>query len=257
MILLAIAMAASITNICLALKRSENFQFLVLFEHILIIVVTVLFVVFGSWDYGFQYLLILAIVMTIFSPFKSTAVVTILGFSEAIIYLLLYSFCAGDTSGDLLPKVAIQLIHCYIFFSVATITIISIRSADFTISTHGQRIIEKNRELDDLAHRDELTGLINRRAMREILDDAWDDYATSGAEFSVIAADIDNLKTINDTFGHDFGDQLIKTVSKILETEFRKHDFVSRWGGDEFLILISEGGLMTISSTSSSESARG
>jgi diguanylate cyclase (GGDEF)-like protein len=82
---------------------------------------------------------------------------------------------------------------------------------------------------------DSLTGLYNRAFL-----DAELELATCGRQFpvSVIVADLDGLKRINDTLGHEAGDALIKGASAVLQMAFRGNDIVARTGGDEFVILL-------------------
>lgn len=89
-------------------------------------------------------------------------------------------------------------------------------------------LIEENLNLQKENTYDPLTGLYNRRILEQI----------NKSPAIAIMCDIDNLKKINDTFGHDVGDYVIKSVGTILKENFRNSDYVCRLGGDEFLILI-------------------
>ncbi len=93
-------------------------------------------------------------------------------------------------------------------------------------------------EIQRLAFYDALTGLPNRRRLISYLQeliDAADYDATSGA---VIFIDLDNFKTLNDTFGHEVGDGFLKLVAKRLVNSVRKNDLVGRLGGDEFVVVL-------------------
>jgi diguanylate cyclase (GGDEF)-like protein len=87
--------------------------------------------------------------------------------------------------------------------------------------------------LDELAHRDELTGLANRRAVMATLDVRL----AARQATSVIFLDVDGFKAINDTSGHDAGDELLKAFAGRLTSVLREDDVVGRLGGDEFVIL--------------------
>ena len=107
----------------------------------------------------------------------------------------------------------------------------------------GQRIVglhreleEKNRLLEQLALTDEVTGLPNRRAIEH-----WGARQLSGAirhdfQLSVVEADLDQFKAINDTYGHDAGDAVLKRFGEILKVNTRQCDISGRIGGDEFLL---------------------
>lgn len=92
--------------------------------------------------------------------------------------------------------------------------------------------------MERLASHDALTGLLNRRAMRERLEEEWYRTARDGSTFVVVMADIDHFKRINDTHGHDYGDEVLVTISQLLQRGLRQQDVVSRWGGEEYLMML-------------------
>lgn len=100
-------------------------------------------------------------------------------------------------------------------------------------------------KLAKFADTDELTGLPNRRGIKSSLDRAGQDKINSNEPYSVIMCDIDKFKSINDHMGHDCGDMVIKTIGAILADSVRAEDEVSRWGGEEFLILMRDKTLET------------
>ncbi|HHY39842.1 MAG TPA: PAS domain S-box protein [Syntrophaceticus sp.] len=87
----------------------------------------------------------------------------------------------------------------------------------------------------NLSYHDSLTGLYNRRFIEEQME--WIDISRD-LPLSVIMADVNGLKLTNDVFGHEEGDKLLKKTAEILKKNCRKDDIISRWGGDEFLILL-------------------
>ncbi len=90
-------------------------------------------------------------------------------------------------------------------------------------------------ELEQVAYIDFLTGLLNRRAMYERIK--AEAAANPQAVICLVLADIDHFKAINDDYGHDAGDAVLTALAGVLRDNVRKDDFVSRWGGEEFLIL--------------------
>ena len=94
--------------------------------------------------------------------------------------------------------------------------------------------------LAEAALTDALTGLVNRRAMMEMLEQAAARHRPGAAGLSVIVADIDHFKKVNDRFGHDVGDRVLRAVAGRLRDlagdGLRRH--VARWGGEEFLVLL-------------------
>lgn len=90
-------------------------------------------------------------------------------------------------------------------------------------------------ELSKRANTDPLTGINNRRAA-----DAWlEQMGNSARRCAVIFIDIDHFKSVNDTYGHDIGDAVLKEFSALLRNRVRSHDMVARWGGEEFVVLLS------------------
>ncbi|GAA0180000.1 hypothetical protein SH2C18_27710 [Clostridium sediminicola] len=102
------------------------------------------------------------------------------------------------------------------------------------IQTYANKLKEKEEYIRDLAYLDPLTGLPNRRQFIENLYKSIEDR-NSGA---VIMLDLDNFKDINDTLGHIYGDKVLIKISEILSGYNDKNTFISRFGGDEFLILL-------------------
>lgn len=87
------------------------------------------------------------------------------------------------------------------------------------------------------AHTDFLTGLYNRSKFEKKLQDEISRSKRYGTSLSIILVDIDHFKHVNDFYGHEEGDRVLKEISKILENNVRESDIVARWGGEEFVIL--------------------
>ncbi|MFP4612043.1 MAG: diguanylate cyclase [Spirochaetaceae bacterium] len=109
--------------------------------------------------------------------------------------------------------------------------------AEQHLQTLLEDLEEQNRRLNDLSHKDELTGVLNRRGFIEHARDVLDLAFHSGAQGVVLFADLNDLKKINDTFGHDEGDKALQAVGRALHYTFRTSDVIGRLGGDEFAIL--------------------
>lgn len=92
-------------------------------------------------------------------------------------------------------------------------------------------------ELKSLALTDELTGLYNRRGLSVLCEQRMKDARRSEQILGITYLDVDNLKQINDQFGHHLGDQCILTLAKVLELNCRDHDIKARVGGDEFIVI--------------------
>jgi diguanylate cyclase (GGDEF)-like protein len=99
-----------------------------------------------------------------------------------------------------------------------------------------------NIQLSELSLKDELTGLYNRRGFIQLVSQQLYLNRQTGKSCLIIFGDIDNLKTINDTYGHKEGDYTIRRIGEILKQAFREIDIVSRFGGDEFTIFAANAG---------------
>ncbi len=100
-----------------------------------------------------------------------------------------------------------------------------------------------NDELVDLSNKDYLTKVYNRRYFNDFAKKAIELAKRSEHDLSIVAIDIDRFKTINDTFGHIIGDEVLVTISDILRNTIRKSDIVARFGGEEFILLLNNASL--------------
>lgn len=101
-------------------------------------------------------------------------------------------------------------------------------------------IKEYNRKLERLAAFDSLTKLPNRRNFNQYFEKALRLFTRDNMPRSVVFFDIDNFKEINDNYGHLVGDRVLKRIATILNMQIRSSDMVSRWGGEEFLVLLND-----------------
>lgn len=95
-----------------------------------------------------------------------------------------------------------------------------------------------NEELSNLASHDTLTGLPNRKLLADRLQLALASARRNGSQLALMFIDLDDFKPINDTLGHDLGDQLLKEAALRIQASMRESDTVARFGGDEFIILL-------------------
>lgn len=122
----------------------------------------------------------------------------------------------------------------YIFNSLLGFAFLIMYLCIYSITVH-----RLENSLTEMANVDSLTGISNRRKMQQLLKIALEEYETPQYQTVIAMLDIDFFKKINDTYGHDVGDEVLKELAKILRD---KHDanedfHVSRWGGEEFLIF--------------------
>lgn len=99
----------------------------------------------------------------------------------------------------------------------------------------GKFLVE---ELEKYVCYDTLTHLLNRRSMDDYLQKAYQEANADGTDFCLMMLDIDDFKKVNDTYGHDCGDEVLRCVANTISTGVRKNDTVFRWGGEEILVLM-------------------
>ena len=97
---------------------------------------------------------------------------------------------------------------------------------------------ETNKALDKLVYKDVLTDAYNRRFLERQINKEIIENRKFKQTFSLIMLDIDNFKNINDDFGHNTGDQVLKTIAKKILSVVEKSHYLARWGGDEFILLL-------------------
>lgn len=97
---------------------------------------------------------------------------------------------------------------------------------------------EERKELENIASTDALTGLANRNKFDQIIEQEVELALTSSNPLSIIFVDFDHFKRVNDKFGHETGDEVLKVVAKLLKDSVRKGDLVARWGGEEIVIIM-------------------
>ncbi len=128
----------------------------------------------------------------------------------------------------------------YIFNSVISFLAIVCFSTLFSLEIQQREKVleEKNKELADSSSIDPLTGLLNRRSMNECLETACDVVKKTGELFSIAIGDIDNFKKVNDIYGHNVGDDVLRMVSTAIRENLPDNSILCRWGGEEFLIIL-------------------
>lgn len=192
-----------------------------------------------GWNIGVQHFLMVLLTLYFFSSYKQYAgKILYAGFLCCLRILLFYIYHYKEplwplSAGD---ENILQIINIITIFGC-----ISIISFIFSNSTQEleSKLINYNAMLEKQANTDALTGLYNRRKAMEYMDYLTNKHA-GHLGFCLCICDIDFFKNVNDNYGHDFGDEVLKGISRIFMEEMKKGNFVARWGGEEFLLLFPE-----------------
>lgn len=136
--------------------------------------------------------------------------------------------------GIILPKMFFTQ-HVLIFQIICSLLFIS------PVMYSKYKADKENRVLMDkilyISRHDDLTDAYNRRHFNELLNQSIGDKTASERCYILVFFDIDNLKDVNDNLGHDVGDQVILTFAKTIKDNIRKTDLLTRYGGDEFIVV--------------------
>lgn len=141
-----------------------------------------------------------------------------------------YLVVEQNVSGNILPLTRIFAINFGISFGVMLLVLI------VTLFT----VTRFQRQLQKIATTDALTGLLNRQALAVLFRQTTLVSKRTGKPLSAILFDIDHFKSVNDAFGHMVGDEVIKQVAQITLDVVRASDVVTRWGGEEYLVLLND-----------------
>lgn len=128
-------------------------------------------------------------------------------------------------------------VQCYKrnMYSLDDLNKIKILASYLAIAIENSKLFK---EVEFFATHDYLTGCLNRKVILEKGEKAFYRLNRYGEKFSIIMGDIDNFKTINDKFGHLVGDKVLSTVANTIKNSIRTSDYVGRYGGEEFLIIL-------------------
>jgi diguanylate cyclase (GGDEF)-like protein len=166
----------------------------------------------------------------------------LLGFAYYSILILTFKYILKDSYDKKTLTIWLTQLIFYIsflfleYYNIVKIYIIIQMSIGLILNFQQINLLKiKNEEIRYLSFHDEMTGLHNRRYFENILEELNNPVEHN---LSVIIADINDLKIINDNHGHKKGDHYIKSAAKLLKSVLRKKDVISRIGGDEFAIIL-------------------
>ncbi|MCR5655623.1 MAG: GGDEF domain-containing protein [Lachnospiraceae bacterium] len=208
---------------------------------------SVMATVLCGWDWGFMLYTIGLVSLAFYMCFTLSYVKRGLriAFAVTIAIYLIYFFTLAMTNrispiyGDISEHVKNSMYYFNTFLSFGFILFVSVLfSAEVRFM---QRNLEsENKTLSEDANFDPLTHLHNRRSMNDILKERVTEAQSKDKHFSLLMIDIDSFKAVNDTYGHEMGDEVLIEVATIIKEEVREEDVVCRWGGEEILVLVDD-----------------
>lgn len=178
-----------------------------------------------GWDSGFHYYMIPVLPFLLLDDRSNSRLIVGSSVMVPLIYLGLWLAAPGGAPAGINQALYRWLPAMNILIPMSTL---GVMTAYFRIAS-----VRTERDMEGLAMTDTLTNLPNRRRMWGLLQE----HASRG-RFTVLIADIDHFKGINDSLGHEAGDRALRTVATRLAVELRHTDVLARWGGEEFLVLL-------------------
>ncbi len=229
-------------GLLLCLKGQNLYAYLItIMEVTACIIISVLFL---GWASGFAlyiYSLIPAVI------FYSNSVITkhdkslsyIVALFAILLFLELFQYTQLHSPIYYIPHNVSLFFYIFnVLVTTLSITMFSI-FYNITIEFKNDSLINLNKQLEQDASNDSLTGLLNRRGLIPLIEEAINEKKN----FCVAFCDIDDFKQVNDHYGHDAGDEVLKHVSSIIKKEMQGCN-ICRWGGEEFVILMKDYDIM-------------
>ncbi len=229
--------------LCFWLMRGEHEHYLAIYfiTYIEVLLHSFAATICLGWQFGFaQYIIAIIpvgfyICYTLDIRRRKFTIATVSALFSAVAFLTCKFISFFIEPAVILDNIALEL-ALYVFNSLCAFTFLILFSLVFIfeIKLSSNQLKHQNAILDKLASTDPLTGLYNRRSMDVFLSQAVE----TESNFALIMCDIDDFKKVNDTYGHDFGDVVLKGVANITTEQVKEHGYVCRWGGEEILILL-------------------
>lgn len=216
-------------------KPNEKASYFLFFVMIELMVQTILSGIYGGWELGFQNYCFISITASYFHSIENPKAERrlhhrIILFFSILTYIIIAVVTHLHEPFRSFTRAQILIVH---LSNSAGIFVVAIAFS----SVFKTRYKDSLKRLRDEADRDELTQLYNRHAIRQRFDKVKDDYTFHNRPFAIAILDIDDFKVINDTYGHNIGDDVLARISNLMAKYESTKTTNCRWGGEEFLIL--------------------
>jgi len=157
-----------------------------------------------------------------------------------LILLFIFITTAWILSGGAIPlpepqynrTLAVQFLSTFLVLAIFTL---ALNRSRFDSLSRYQNLTS---QMDEISRRDALTDLPIRQSMEDHLELKYQQYILDKEVFSILLIDLDHLKFINDCYGYDVGDNILCITAEMLQRSLRDQDVISRWGGNEFMVLL-------------------
>lgn len=210
-------------------KTKKNYQVTIITISLMTVVLVAFFALAGSGRYAFYWICVYPPVVYFLLERKKANI--IVGLYCAYMFFFMISAYVSWDSDEVKVSSIINIL------GATAGLIFLIRYFNISRKEAENALEEKNNELKGLIITDYLTGLYNRIKLDDVLHSELKKASTGASTFSIIMADIDNFKKINDTYGHLTGDSVLIDVAQVLKKWCNDNTIVGRWGGEEFLIV--------------------
>ena len=201
---------------------------------------SVIFTIFTGWDKNYQWLLLIVCLLIFFSVDENSKYkinhMEIIMISLVVVSVISHLVNFQKKGSDL-SNIFFSMVTA-LYYGIAVAMISYYFSKKFNASEI--KLHNYNQKLQQMASLDALTQLANRRSMNEYLSQLVFEKEKKGDIFCIAIADLDLFKKINDQYGHEAGDFVLKEVSKIFEQTMEGRGKVARWGGEEFLFCFND-----------------
>lgn len=219
--------------VMLFLIFKKKYRTIVSCVHVEVCLFTITSTVSCGWEIGAPLYLLAFASLVYFCPYDRHFVPYLFSLGEVLAFFLLYLYCADAVPiyTHLRPD-TLGLLYIYSALCCFSIVLFAAFSSKVSATVTNRRLLDENKTLHSQVDHDYLTGLLSRRAfLRQV------DGCGAGTSLIFIMGDLDNFKQINDTYGHDAGDYVLRTVAQLFSGPDEPGSAACRWGGEEFLFL--------------------